>query len=236
MSREHAHRGGSFNVRKGRDAEVVAREVEDFMAEHDLDWLVLQECADQVRHIAKVLRGRYVVLTGALTRSRRDSAIVVRAGIPARYKRVHSLEPLGWERDPENREYGRHNHRSAVSARIGGKGFRYRLAAVHLPPGPHDAPGYPLRGLAFRTSLDTLRKMARRWSRQTDLDGWAMVGDWNERPDDPAIRRFLLDTDSGVLGNGIDYPIARGVVVNRYRRVRFGESDHKPIVVTVRLP
>lgn len=232
---KRAHRGGSYNVRKGRDAETVAREVEDFMVEFELDWLVLQECADQIRHIARSLRGRYTVLTGSGSRSRRDSAIIVRPGIPARFKRVHSLERLGWERAPENRRFGRHNHRSMVSARIGRKGFRYRLAAVHLPPGPHDAPGYPLRGLAFRTSLDTLRKLARRWSR-ADLDGWAMVGDWNERPDDAAIRRFLVDTGGAVLGNGIDYPITRGVVVNRYRRVKFGASDHKPIVVTVRLP
>lgn len=230
------HRGATWNLRKGRDADVVALEVDAFLTEHDLDWIVVQEAADYVRTLGKQLRGRYDVHTGWSSRSRRDSAVIVRAGLPSRFKRVHALERTGWERDPDNRRFGLHNHRSMVSVRVGRKGFRYRLGSVHLPPGPHDAPGYPLRGRAFRRSLRTLRRLARRWSDAKGLDGWAMVGDWNERPDSAPIREFLYDTDGGVIGNRIDYPVTHGVIANRYRRVAFGSSDHKPVLVWVRLP
>jgi exonuclease III len=208
------HRGGTFNLRLGQ----AIPEVPALLDDHDLDWLCAQEVGGRKR--LRSLR-RQVRRMGYRVRATRnaDTAIVVRRGVRIARVRRHHLGRQGWERKPGRP--GLHPARQAVSLRIGGR-RGYRVISVHIPP--RGGSSQPLRGVARVKAVRRLAAITSRWTRRRR--GWVAAGDWNASPADP-----LLDPLRGrnqVVGVGVDYAVARGVVIDQMRATPSRLSDHRP--------
>lgn len=223
------HRGGSWNTRVGRNPAVVADEVEALLASRDLDWLCLQEAGQYVDQLRRQLHGSHRVHAGRGSRSRRDSVVIVRYGLRSRWKRVHPLGGIGWERG--NGRPGLHPPRHMTSVRVAGlRG--YRVGSVHLAPTPW-ATRLPRRGDSHARSVRVLRRITRRWSAR--LVRWVLPGDWNATPHS----KFVLDLHSvgEPRGTGIDWVLrSPGLAIVELRDVDHGTSDHRPVIFTVVQP
>lgn len=238
------YRLGSYNVRKGRPARRVAREVARAMRAFRLDALCLQECATQLPDLHRWLPDHLRVVGYPNTDvAGRDSAIVVdmrRAAAAGRRvfgKRRHRMGGLGWERAARNAHKGLHNHREVVSVRLG----RLRLASDHFPPTPHLGL-YPMRDRAHKAMADRVAVVSQRWSRgkRANAGAWAWFGDKNMLPHVP--RAAELARDSGghiahvVKRPGIDWMLAGPALrVPRIRRVRrdWLRADHGLVIAVV---
>lgn len=215
-------RAATWNLRVGRPPHVVANEVETFLDDHNLDVLCVQEAAQYVGALRRRLRGEFRVLHGRGSRSRRDSAVIVRKGARVRRKRVHRLGGIAWERGKGRP--GLHDPRHMTSVNVCG----VRFGSVHLPPTPH-ARTLRLRRLSHAADVDRLVRIVRRWTRQ---GAWVAAGDWNARPSSQYVaplRGLGLP-----YGDGIDWVLASGVTVSDFERQTFGSSDHKPRTFNVR--
>jgi hypothetical protein len=222
--------GGSWNLRVGRKPDVVVREVQTFLDEHDLDFLAICEAADYIDALTDSLKGYKVYAKFDGDGPARDSAVIVRNGRKVTDLRVHRLERIGWERKPGR--IGLHWPRSAVSVDVEG----LRAMAPHMPPGPFEGPRFWRRGVAFDTAAHKLRRIGLRWSDRP----WVMAGDWNVgkrvvgTEKDPSAAWIASETGARIKGDGIDYVMFRGCRVSDYARHDFGTSDHDPITFTVR--
>jgi len=212
----------TWNLRVGRKPLKVAVEVDALLTRHDLDVLTVQEAAGYIPAIRRRLKGRYVVATGIGTAGR-DSAVISRKGIPTGVKRVHRLERRGWERRAGRP--GLHHSRSAVSRPVRGVKF----LSAHLPPPA--GPRQPLRLAASLASWATLHRLAQRWT--SNDRPWVMAGDWNARPDSDLAQGLANAVGADITGNGIDWVMSRGVLVNQLRRIEHGSSDHRPVLFEV---
>lgn len=210
------HAGGTFNLAKGRAVSEVAALLVD------ADWLAVQEVQPRAKALHKVARA-----AGFRVRfSRdRDSAVLVRRGIPISQVRRHSLGGVRWERRPGRP--GLHPPRHMVSLRIA---RRYRVGSVHLPPGPHDSPRYLRRRRAMLHAVAVLTRITRRWTRRTP---WVLAGDWNQPRNAPLLEPIQHDAAAGV---GIDWVMGNRVEIGDMRPVTSVLSDHRPRLFTVTIP
>jgi len=213
----------AWNLRVGRNAGKVAHEVDQLLTRHKIDVLMVCEAAGYVGVIRRHLKGRYVVSTGVGI-SGRDSAIISRKGLKLGRRRVHRLERRGWERKPGRP--GLHHPRSMVSRDIAG----IRFASPHMPPAA--APNQSLRRLAMLTSLQKVMTLGARWSRKGRR--WVMAGDWNTTPDSNEAKTLARHTGAKITGTRIDWVLSRTAQVSGYQRITHGNSDHRPILFTVR--
>lgn len=230
MPREKTERGlelrcGIYNADNHRPiagpADIIA-----LVREHDLDVAMVVEASGYAGQVRRALGDGYRVSTGRGSVSRRDSMVIARRVHEPRAKRVHDLDTGGWERAPRNRRFGLHPGRNMTSVDVAG----VRFGAVHLPPGPHDAPGYPLRKRAHRLGLAKLARIVARWDRKPGA--WVLGGDWNAPARRGDMKAWLLNTSSEAgLSNVIDYPVAAGVALSDVRRVTHGSGDHKHAVL-----
>ena len=226
--------GGTWNLGPGRKPESVADEVYLFLRLERLDWLTVQEAARYVNAIAKRLRGTpwKIVYNRFGSVRRRDSAVIVRRKLGARWKRTHNLGTGKWERRPGRP--GLHDGRDMVSVQVGRKGFRYRVGAFHLPPTP-GLEKYPLRNRAWWGGVHTLGKITARWAKNKRLTGWVLSGDGNTRKGDKRMARLIETTNADdLVWDGIDGAIAYNLELYGMREVDFGNSDHRPVVFKVR--
>ncbi len=238
------HRAGAYNLRVGRDPHEVAAEVFALVQVHELDWLTICEAHAYIDTLAAALRPHgYVVLVDGShpDGSARDSAVIMRSDLALPL--LVNLTRLGgvrWERKPGRA--GLHWARSMTSAVTGD--VRARIGAVHLPPGPF-GPRFPLRRRAHRVALRRLWRLGRRWNRRATAGRslpWVLAGDWNMSPAQrgsllrPSPRWLADQLDAEITGDGIDYVMHRGCDVRNYRRVRFGHSDHEPVLFDVVYP
>jgi plasmid stabilization system protein ParE len=212
----------------------VARELRRLFRREGLTACTVQEFATQHARVADLLPPHLVVYgfpDGGV--SARDSAVVVdvrraeRLGLWVGGLALHVLEGRGWERAPRNRHKGLHNHRSAVSLRVGPP----RVMALHMPPGPH---AWRLRGLAWRTARRTVES----WAAGVTAKGvaWLVPGDWNKTRAARAVKRMARRLGASTRGAGIDWVMAGpGVRIVRHWKVRdpFYRADHAPTVTVV---
>lgn len=230
MPREKSDRGlvlrcGAYNADNGRPmagpADIIA-----LVRGHDLDVAVVVEAGRYTGQVRRALGKEYRVFTGHGSLSRNDNMVIVRRTLKPAGRQVHDLDTGGWERAPKNRRFGLHHGRHMTSVAVAG----VRFGAVHLPPGPHRADGYPLRRRAHRLGLAKLRRIAAQWDRRPGA--WVLAGDWNAAADRADMRAWLLNTSSEAgLSNTIDYPVAAGVDLSGVRRVKHGTGDHKHAVL-----
>lgn len=220
MSRRTALRVGAWNLKVGRNREVVAREVAGLLAAEDLDVLAVVEAAWYDDHL-EALEGYRYLTSRNRGRSGRDAGLLVREGLRVRRYRLGRTETT-W---PRRKYAGTHWPRSFPSVVVEG----VRITAVHLPPGPHDN----LRNrLAYAEGLLRLGVM------HAGRGPVALLGDWNKRPD--AVGPFTPVTLAEALGGRfvgrtIDHGIIRGLIPGRVRYLARRGSDHRPFVATVRL-
>lgn len=216
-------RCAAWNLRVGRPAETVAREVDDLLEFRRLDVLCVCEAGAYIPALRRRLKGRFKVATGRGP-SGRDSAVITRKGMRTGTRRVHRLERQGWERKAGRP--GLHHPRSMVSRPVQG----IKFASVHLPP-----PGGPtqtLRKVALRAALSTVTRLGRRWSDREQR--WVMAGDWNITPGSPEAQAVAVATQGDIVGSRIDWIMSHRVQVSDYQRINHGRSDHKPILFSVK--
>lgn len=217
-------RGGTWNLRVGRDRHDVAHEVYRLMVALQLHFLVVQEAARYIDTLT-ALDGFRVITFRGRGGSARDSAVIVRRGSGrVRRRALHVLEAVGWERRAGLP--GLHWHRSAVSVRLGW----LRVLSVHLPPGPFSL---RLRRQAHLTALRTITRIGERWRAR---GAWVMAGDWNRRRDDPRVVDLAEQLDAHTRGSGIDWLMFAGCRVSNVQTLDFGGSDHHPKTFTVHPP
>lgn len=218
-------RAGAWNLRVGRNVGQVVAEVQGLLDTWDLDWLACSEGFMYRRALAKGLKG-YKVVGSRVDNSARDSFLIVRKSFKVKWRLLHRLERVGWERDHGRRHLGLHWPRSANSVVL----EEMRVMPIHLPPGPDS---WKLRHQARITSLKTVLRLGRRWN--TKPRPWLIPGDWNYRPGDEEIERLAEQLDATITGDGIDWVLAsKGMRVTNYQRLPYGNSDHKPVIFRVR--
>jgi hypothetical protein len=199
----------------------------DLLETHHLDWLVVMEAVGYIGALRDRLGRRFDVLTGDADGASRDSAIIVRRGRVHGAPQVHGLGGIEWERRPGRP--GLHWARKMVSARVG----QPRVGALHLPPGPF-GPRYPLRRAAYHGAARRIKRLVIRWNQQGRA--WVLAGDWNKPKRErgswvvPSPAWIARTTGAKIVGDGIDYVMARGVKITRYRRINHGNSDHEPVL------
>jgi exonuclease III len=221
-------RAGAWNLKVGRIPAVVATEVLDLLQTHQLDWLVVMEASGYIATLRDRLDEHgFDVLTGDGDIPSRDTAIIVRRIRDHGQVQVHGLGGVRWERRPGRP--GLHAPRKMVSARV----RRIRVGSVHLPPGPF-GPRYPLRRAAFHAAARRTKRLAARWNELGR--SWVLAGDWNKPKREkgswlvPSPAWIARKTGAKIVGDGIDFVMAKGVKISNYRRIKHGNSDHEPVL------
>lgn len=219
-------RGGTYNVKYGRNPEVVRDEVIDIMGEADLDWLALQETNDYY-DILKDLPGLHTYTGHSVNiGAQREVAIVV--------KSKHEVTRLSSK---------------AFGDGWMGQGFRMRprcflklvinekhsVATTHLPPKtnlkthtPSDRyDDYVALAKRARNYLSGFSRFTRTLA--MDANTWPS----NENLYSPAW--IAEETGAKLLSpdNKLDYFLTKGLVVPSVTKLRnFPEnSDHDPVVM-----
>ena len=239
LTRHRVLHGGTYNLEISRDVDVVVAEVVTLMREQDLDFLTVCEASTYVGALVKsARRGGQLHKAGCRVLAyprrgipARETAIVVRrrahGGPGARWKRLHWITRLKWERSPNNRGKGMGDHpgRRSVSAWVAW----CRVLAVHTTPGPF-GPEYPKRHAANLDCFAHQTRIAKRWAGSLFSRRAVMPGDWNRHPNDPVVADMVDATGWSTHGDGIDWVLAHGVHVSNMRRIKFGGSDHDPVL------
>jgi hypothetical protein len=226
-------RGGTFNLKFGRDPKRVLTEVGALFDRHRLHFLCVQEFSDY-RNTFHASRALDVVPV----KGQCESGIIVRPGVRVDKQSVHTYGD-GWI----TIRGGRFPAAVHNEARIGG--WLY-VRSVHLPTpitwsdgrikGPHDR-------------VDDLAATAEGLRRYFQHPCWVnarlAAGDWNEPPwTSGEYAPSWVATRSGAriavpvsrAGHGrIDYGMVKGArIVGIFKDVKIPElSDHEPVIFKV---
>lgn len=211
---------GTWNLKAGRNADTVRREVKALLDGEDLDVLLLQE-ADQYDDQLATIRGWKLVAS-----THCGTAIMVRAGIPLHNGHVKQLGYIPW---PFRKRL--HVPRQMPSVVVSW----LRVASNHgLPNVGTESP-------AARARLYASRAGAKRiiaWANRRNVVPLLIGGDWN-RPvtaTGPATPAGIAAAIKGRIHKGahFDFFISRKCGVANVRVLdNFGGSDHPPVIATV---
>ena len=208
-------RGATYNLDNNRDDFRVVTEVAKLFRVAGLDFCAYQEGQEYADNLAAMPQVALHTTRGKGP-SERDAGILTRTDVPTRgYTLTRTRQQ--WPRD---KGPGLHWPRSIPGVVVDW----LRVYSVHMPRQHHQ--------LAYATVWTALLMLAIR------RDGpMILVGDWNKGPmrNGAFTPRLLAKVIGGqVYGDGIDYVIARGCVVDEIHRIDIGGSDHRPVVFTVR--
>lgn len=226
-------RGGTFNLRYGRDPQRVKREVTRLFREHRLNFLCVQEFSDY-RDTFRDAGWQVVPERGQC-----ESGIIVRPRVPIDRRSVHTYGD-GWI-TVRGGKFPAAVHNEARLA-----GWLY-VRSVHLP-----TPTFWPDGIHPRGPLDriddleaTMRGLRKFLGHRGIVNAWLAAGDWNEPPHTRGLytpqwlarrTRSHLAVPESLAGHGrIDYAIAKGArVVGIVKDTKIPElSDHEPVVFKV---
>lgn len=220
-------RGGTFNLKFGRDVERVVEECRKLFGEYGLAFLCTQETDDYV----DALREEFVVVGAG-----ESCVLVARRGVKVDQIRRHEYGD-GWT----TVRGGRFPPAVHWTVRLD---EWLRVRSVHLPTPSEWVAGHPV---APPDRLDDLIGTAlglRRYLRGPNAR--LAAGDWNEPPETSgryspqwiaAESRSLIWAPKRSTGHGrIDYVMARGALVTDLHvdDVVTEHSDHEPVIFTVR--
>jgi hypothetical protein len=226
-------RGGTFNLRYGRDPDQVIGEVARLFVKHHLDFLAVQEFSDY-RNTFAARRGFQVVPTTGQC----ESGILVRLGVNIDKRSVHTYGD-GWI----TIRGGHFPPAVHTEARLDGW---LCVRSVHLPTptewedGRVTAPPERLDDL-----IATMRGLRRYLNHPGFVNARLVAGDWNEPPHTTGqyTPSWLANTTSSNLaapqslaGHGrIDYVIGKGCRVEGiFKDTAIAElSDHEPVIFKV---
>lgn len=225
-------RGGTFNLRYGRDKARVKREVARLFVKHNLDFLCVQEFSDYRNDFAEA-GWNVVPLKGPC-----ESGIIVANHVRVDQRKVHTYGD-GWI----TVRGGKFPAAVHNEARIGGW---LRVRSVHLPTpifwvnGRTKGPDERLDDL--RETMIGLREFLRPWG---FWNARLAAGDWNEPPHTTGtyspqwlarVTRSMLRAPQSLAGHGrIDYAIGKGCRVEGiFKDTAIPElSDHEPVIFKV---
>jgi hypothetical protein len=226
-------RGGTFNLRYGRDRHRVVWEVSRLFDKHNLDFLAVQEFSDYRNTFGESHGFNVVPDIGQC-----ESGVIVRRGVWFDRVKVHTYGD-GWITIRGGR------FPAAVHNQVRLAGWLY-LRSVHLPTPTEWEDG---RVKAPAERLDDLKAtmMGLRWylGRPSIFNARLAAGDWNEPPstDGRYTPQWLAETTHSQLavpasreGHGrIDYAIGKGCRIKDIRKdTAIPElSDHEPVIFRV---
>jgi hypothetical protein len=227
-------RGGTFNLRYGRDPLRVKREVLGLFGKHRLDFLAVQEFTDY-RDTFRDTTDYRVIPSGGQC----ESGTLVRRGITVD-RRQQYIYGDGWT----TTRGGRFPAAVHNEARLAG--WLY-LRSVHLPTPSYWADGQLMAPEDRADDLRaTMRGLWKYLAHPGTRNAWLAAGDWNEPPGTIGrwSPRWLARTTGSRLrcptsdeGHGrIDYAIVKGArIPDIYKDTVIPElSDHEPVIFTVR--
>jgi hypothetical protein len=226
-------RGGTFNLRYGRDPHRVMWEVGRLFDKHRLHFLAVQEFSDY-RNEFDASNGFDVVPV----KGQCESGIIVRRGVPVDKRSVHVYGD-GWI----TVRGGRFPAAVHNEARIAG--WLY-VRSVHLPT-PTFWPDGRLRSPVERAddTIATMRGLRGFLGRPSFINARLAAGDWNEPPHTTGlytpqwlarVTRSDMKAPQSLAGHGrIDYAIAKGARIEGILKdTAIPElSDHEPVVFQV---
>lgn len=215
-----AVRGGSWNLKVGRNREQVKREVGLLLAAEGLDFLCVQEAAWYDAQLARIVGFDYYTTRGR-SPAARDSGILVRHGLRVTgHRRLRTFTRWTRRKHPSK---GLHPARHFHSVRING----LRVMSVHMPPGPHDD---SRNRLAYAECMIRLMGHLRRGP-------FVAPGDYNKSPraSRDALTPYALAhaLRARITGRGIDFVLSRGVTVTGYRHGPQHGSDHEAVLFNI---
>lgn len=228
-------RGGTFNLKFGRQKDMVKDEVERLLKKHDLDFLCVQEAKDYVRQLTHIDGYSYYVdRTGK--RGATECGILVRKGLETSGFKVKFYGD-GWFMPRGG------THAETVQPQVKIEWLLVR--SLHLPTPSHWAGGVLASSTPAERKDDLIAAMQglRRYFRWPCIKNARLAaGDWNEPPTTIGLfsPRWLMSETGAVgiaadsrVGHGrIDWPMVKGariVKVFKDLEVREG-SDHEPVI------
>lgn len=248
---------GLWNMERDRDRQTAARQAFDYLEDHQLDALLVEESADYVkalRHEAK-RRNRKISrpATGRGTtsswsrqeifrvvakrgRGRGETAVIVAPGVHAHRARWLRLTWRGWWTVRGHLTPPKFGAAVVIAHQL-------RVVALHEAPSVRWRRRRMLGPKLRQLSVRVFGRRLVRWARGATDRPLLLGGDWNATPGDRgpftphwiarSIGGQLVEPDRGTRGRRkIDFAIVRGVQ-HAEATVHDATGDHDLVIVTV---
>jgi len=217
-----ALRGGTFNCKAGRPASDVKVAVSGILADHRLDFLLLQEANHYVVKMS-VIPGFSVIVHDEC-----GTAILVRNGVEAKFAHVAPLGILRWPFAKAGRPVRWHVRRALCAVLLDGW---LHAASIHCVPDPD-------HNLIRRREYNVGMRRLVRWANNRPGYPLLIAGDWNKPGRNAAVHSpqwvaERIGADLEFIPGHVDYPMWRKCDVRSLRAVDEGGSDHALILFTV---
>jgi hypothetical protein len=214
--------GGTFNCKAGRDPRDVQIAVSGILADHGLDFLLLQEANHYVVKMS-VIPGFSVIVHDQC-----GTAILVRNGVEAKFAHTVPLGLLRWPFSTGGRPIRWHPRRALCVALLDGW---LHAASIHCVPDPE---GNLIRR---REYVGGMRRLVR-WANNRQGYPLVIAGDWNKPgrntgTHSPQWLAVQIGAELEYIPGHVDYPMWRKCDVSGLEDCDEGGSDHALILFTV---
>jgi hypothetical protein len=214
--------GGTFNCKAGRDPREVKIAVSGILADHDLDFLLLQESAGYVARLATIPGYRLII------NDQCGTAILVRELVEAKFAHTVPLGLIRWPFSTGRRPTRWHPRRALCVVLLDGW---LHAASIHCVPDPE---GNLIRR---REYVGGMRRLAR-WANARQGYALLIAGDWNKPGRNMSIHApqwlaHQIGAELEYIPGHVDYPMWRKCDVRGLSAHDEGGSDHALVLFTV---
>jgi hypothetical protein len=215
-------RGGTLNCKAGRDPRDVKIAVSGILADHDLDFLLVQESAGYVAKLATIPGYRLIIHDVCGT------GILARELVEAKFAHVAPLGILRWPFAKGGRPVRWHPRRALCAVLLDGW---LHAASIHCVPDPD-------HNLIRRREYNVGMRRLVRWANNRQGHPLVIAGDWNKPGRDTATHSpqwvaEQIGAELEFIPGHVDYPMWRKCDVDGLRAVDEGGSDHALVLFTV---